>query len=92
MGRHKKNRIRLSTDENQVLSTASKDTNGSVEAVFMKYGGCDTCSRCYFAGDDYKCKQVKCRPEERKDGLSGYFRAANVVKVEQQTSVFCLNY
>lgn len=86
MGRHKVKRIKLSTDENQVMSVASKDTKGSVEAVFIKYGGNDRCARCWYYDYEAKCRQVKCRAEERKDKRDGYFRAANVAQVEQTTN------
>lgn len=45
-------------------------------AIFMPYEGEHRCAKCVFQASDF-CKRAPCTADERKDGLQGFFRAAN---------------
>ncbi len=66
----------ISKDQNEVQACA-------MTAIFVPYSGNDKCLRCIFSiYDNGTCGSVPCTAEERKDGLTGYFRQSNVQIIE----------
>jgi len=52
-------------------------SNGKeVFATFMPYNGENRCVKCVLQSSKL-CKDAPCSPDERQDGLRGFFRAAN---------------
>lgn len=47
-----------------------------VFATFMPYNGENRCAKCVLQSSKL-CKDAPCSPDERHDGLRGFFRAAN---------------
>ncbi|MDD4395333.1 MAG: hypothetical protein PHQ33_05555 [Bacteroidales bacterium] len=57
-----------------------------VSTLFVPYSG-DCCVKCYWADNIKVCRLALCRPDEREDGQRGYFRAANVKKIEYSEQI-----
>jgi hypothetical protein len=70
----------LLPQNSQAMNITNKQndlSNGKeVFATFMPYNGENRCVKCVLQSSKL-CKDAPCSPDERQDGLRGFFRAAN---------------